>query len=326
MVADHGPQRAEYLIRTCGVRVPFTKELETDLREAGAEDNVIAAVKEKAPKPAERVVVPPPPPASPEIKVNSKDGQRYVWILPGKFTMGCSFGDDECHDDEKPSHEVEIAKGYWLAQTPVTVGAWKKVNGKLPEWGSSWKVAGTDHDFNPNWADLQQPVIGLTWPEASQFCEAIGGRLPTEAEWEYAARAGSKSARYGALDSIAWYADNSGKQRLDSAELLKTDGASYAKRLLDNGNGPHDAGLKDPNAWKLYDMLGNVWQWTADWYDAKYYARGENQNPLGPPGGESRSLRGGSWGDVPRVVRASVRLGVERGDRYNLIGFRCVGE
>lgn len=121
------------------------------------------------------------------------------------------------------------------------------------------------------------PAVIVTWDEARSYCEWSGGRLPTEAEWEYTARAGNPSARYGDLDAIAWYADNGGKQRIHSAQIWRTDQPNYGKRLFGNGNGPHPVGQKQPNGWNLYDMLGNVWQWTADWYDGQYYSRQDKE-------------------------------------------------
>ncbi len=129
-------------------------------------------------------------------KLNAKDGQLYVWIPPGSFIMGCSPGDTECFDHEKPAHNVSITKGFWLGQTPVTQAAYQRVVGTNPS-----------HFKGDN-----LPVEQVTWDEAKQYCEAVGGRLPTEAEWEYAARTGTAVARYGNLDAIAWYQGNRGSQ------------------------------------------------------------------------------------------------------------------
>jgi formylglycine-generating enzyme required for sulfatase activity len=199
--------------------------------------------------------------------------------------MGCSPGDNECDKDEKPTHEVHITKGFWLGQTPVTQAAYQGVIGKNP---SSFKGANL-------------PVESVNWDEAKSYCERIGGRLPTEAEWEYAARAGNTNARYGDLDAIAWYAG-------------KSNGRTQPVRK------------KLPNAWNLYDMLGNVWQWTADWYGEGYYGQQESDDPRGPTRGDARVLRGGSWGSNPQSVRLSNRYGFGPGGRVDDFGCRCVGE
>ena len=125
-------------------------------------------------------------------------------------------------------------------------------------------------------------------------------RLPTEAEWEYAARAGTAGARYGDLDEIAWYKGN--------------------------GNGPHDVGTKRANPWKLYDMLGNVWEWVGDWYDEHYYAEQDVTDPVGPPSGKFRAQHGGSWLASAGNVRVSSRGWGAPGDHDGDTGFRCVGE
>jgi formylglycine-generating enzyme required for sulfatase activity len=214
-------------------------------------------------------IVSPAPPSAPrarQTRVNAKDGLTYVWIPAGRFTMGCSTGDTECYGDEK-RHAEQIANGFWLGRTEVTQAAWKKVMNNNPS-----KFEGD-----------QLPVENVDWTQASDYCKAIGGRLPTEKEWEYAARAGTTGARYGALDAIAWYGDNS-------------------------GGTTHPVGLKQANAYGLYDMLGNVEEWTA--------ARPEVS-------------RGGDWDNAPQDVRVSDRS-VGPVPSYlrdhSSVGFRCAGE
>jgi formylglycine-generating enzyme required for sulfatase activity len=167
------------------------------------------------------------------------------------------------------------------------------------------------------------PIVDVTWDDAQAYCSWAGGRLPTEAEWEYAGRAGSTEARYGDLDEIAWYADNGGSQRLDSTKIWNEDQANYLKRLNENGNGMHQVRQKRPNGFGLYEMLGNVWEWVNDWYDQNYYQNGPSQYPQGPASGQERVVRGGSWTDIPRLVRVSVRSGDNPGSRLDYFGFRC---
>jgi formylglycine-generating enzyme required for sulfatase activity len=225
-------------------------------------------------------------PSARSIQSNPKDDLMYVWIPPGTFRMGCSPGDNECNDDEKPAHSVTISKGFWMGQTPVTQAAYQRVTGANPS------------DFHGD----RLPVENVTWEEAAAYCTAVGMRLPTEAEWEYAARAGSTASRYGDVDAIAWYTGNSRYQM-------------------------HEVGQKQPNAWNLYDMLGNVWQWTADWYDAGYYMQSPSQDPRGPSSGSYRAGRGGSWIVSAESVRASVRYFNGPNLReFDYFGFRCVGE
>jgi formylglycine-generating enzyme required for sulfatase activity len=241
-----------------------------------------------APPPASAAVPSPAPATAPaavttpvKTQVNPKDGLTYVLIAPGKFLMGCSPKDDECFEDEKKSHEVTITSGFWMGQTDVTQDAYQRVMGRNP---SHFKGASL-------------PVERVSWSEAQAYCEAVGARLPTEAEWEFAARGGDPSSRYGMLEQIAWYGGNS-------------------------RNKTHAVAQKKANAYGLYDMLGNVWQWTADWYGE--YDPGPASDPTGRAGGTGRSLRGGSWADSSRFVRVSEREGALPGDRYDVMGFRCV--
>jgi sulfatase modifying factor 1 len=257
-------------------------------------------------------------------KMNPKDGSIYVWIPPGQFNMGCSTGDSECENTEKPAHAVTISKGFWMGQTAVTVGAYKRYSQATGKPMPPERFG--DRRMNARAGNDNLPVIGVTREEASGYCGWAGMRLPAEAEWEWAARAGTTGARYGSLDEIAWYGDNSGTKRIDSLVLWKADQKNYALALLVNGNGPKPVGQKQPNGYGLYDMLGNVWQWAGDWFSEKYYQVSEKQDPKGPPAGALGVLRGGSWNIIPVGVRVSVRGGIEPGLRSDNIGARCAGE
>lgn len=226
-----------------------------------------------------------PAPEAGTKKVNPNDGLTYIWIPPGSFMMGCSPGDDECTPREKPSHRVEISKGFWIGETPVTQAAYQQVMGSNPS-----------HFKGP-----QRPVESVRWDDAAAYCRAVGMRLPTEAEWEYAARAGSTVARYGQRNDISWYDKNAQGQT-------------------------HEVKEKRSNAWGLYDTLGNVREWVADWLDEAAYRRGGVGDPQGPTDGKYRVVRGGSWSNGSRSARASGRGAYVPTSRYNYIGFRCTGD
>jgi len=250
------------------------------------------------------------------VKLNPTDGLKYVWISPGTFLMGCSPKDGECNADEQPAHRVTISKGFWMGQTPVTVKAY------LHFAAATSREMPPSPDFDPGWVHENLPMVMVSWYEAQTYCQWAGGRLPTEAEWEYAARGRSTAARYGDLDAIAWYADNSGRQRLDSTRIVSTE---FPRRLSENGNGPHPVGLKRPNPLGLYDMLGNVWVPVSDWYYANYYEVSPAQDPPGPAIGELRVSRGGAWSSRPSEVRVSSRAFGGPRARGTYFGIRCVG-
>jgi sulfatase modifying factor 1 len=226
------------------------------------------------------------------VSENPRDGLKYVRIPPGTFQMGCSPGDKGCENNEKPSHQVSITKAFWIGQTEVTVGAYKRFE------EATGRQMPRAPDFNNAWTNDNLPIVNVTWDEASAYCIWAGGRLPTEAEWEYAARGGSTDARYGNLEGIAWYDGNSGQRR-------------------------HEVARKRANGFGVYDLLGNVWEWVNDWYDEQYYHHGPSQDPSGPSSGRDRVLRGGSWVSNPRNVRVSVRGWSDPAGRNNA-GFRCV--
>jgi len=273
-----------------------------------------------------------PAPTMGAMKKSSKDGLKYVWIGPGTFRMGCSPGDQECTADEQPPHEVTISKGFWIGQTEVTVGAYKrflKVVGKTmpPE------PAILGRPLNSEWKNDELPMVNVSWHESGDYCAWIGGRLPTDAEWEYAARGANPKARDEPLDEISWYADNTGRERLDSTALKTEDLKTYGggrrilnQRLKDNGNGMREVGRKKPNGYGLFDMLGNVWEWVNDWYDANYYQNSPSQDPPGPSSGQYRLVRGASWDDVPAYQRVSYNHKNRPELRDYTLGFRCVWE
>jgi formylglycine-generating enzyme required for sulfatase activity len=259
------------------------------------------------------------------LKQNAADGLKYVWIPPGTFLMGCSPGDTECQISEKPAHQVQITKGFWIGQTKVTVGAYKryaKENGAtLPDDPKMY-----DRMLNPGWSQNAMPMVDVNWLQAREYCSWAQGRLPTEAEWEYAARGGSAQARYGRLDEIAWYADNSGKERIESTQIASADASNYVKRINANDNNTHDVARKSPNGFGLFDTLGNAWEWVNDRYQDDYYLGSPAVDPMGPRSGELRVLRGGAWNAKPSVVRVSYRGGHQEAYRAVNMGFRCVGE
>jgi formylglycine-generating enzyme required for sulfatase activity len=218
---------------------------------------------------------------------------KYVLIHAGTFLMGCSQGDTECDSNEKPPHKVTLTHDFYMGETDVTVAAYRRFVMETRSITEKNLAAQRDPD----------PVVLVSWYDATGYCKWDGNRrLPTEAEWEYAARAGTSQSRYGNLDDIAWYAWNSGGLR------------QQVKRKLPNGFG-------------LYDMLGNVWQWTRDRYVDQYYEKSPVENPPGPSSpGAARSLRGNSWSNAPGDVRVSARTGRNAGVYYAEVGFRCVGE
>jgi len=233
------------------------------------------------------------------VRLNAKDQLRYVWIPPGEFGMGCPK--KECQDENLRRRQVKITQGFWLGQTEVTVGAYKRytqsTGRKMPEDIGAWF----------GWKDDQQPMGNVTWDEAAAFCAWGDGRLPAEAEWEYGARAGTTGETYGPIDKIAWY---------------YTTSAVYARSH--DGRSP-PVGLKQPNAFALYDMLGGVNEWVADYYDETYYRNGPVEDPKGPPSGTHRVIRGGQWLDNDYMLKAWFRTRSERDYHNQDLGFRCAG-
>ena len=217
-------------------------------------------------------------------------GLEMLLVPAGTFTMGCSPGDAECGSDESPAHQVTLTNAFYMGKTEVTQAQWQATMGSNP----SYWVAGNGFP-----GSFDRPVEGVSWNMIQGFNTATGLRLPTEAEWEYACRAATTTARYGVLNDIAWYIGNS-------------------------GNTTHAVATKLPNALGLYDTIGNVWEWCQDRFEYEPYSLGSVTNPTGPATGSVRLLRGGSWGNTSVGCRGSARTsGNPHFVNFN-IGFRAV--
>ncbi|MBR5086482.1 MAG: formylglycine-generating enzyme family protein [Muribaculaceae bacterium] len=230
-----------------------------------------------------------------------------VLVKGGTFTMGAtSEQGSDANIDEKPTHQVTLSK-FSIGQTEVTQELWEAVMGSNP---SDRKGA-------------KRPVEEVSWNNCQEFIRKLNAltgqnfRLPTEAEWEYAARGGNKSQGYkysgsNNIDDVAWYWINSGDSRLS--------GNWYSEKIENNNCQTHDVGTKQPNELGLYDMSGNVYEWCQDWYGS--YSSEAQVDPRGPSSGSSRVYRGGSWFVNAEDCRVTCRSGLFPDNRNNNLGFR----
>lgn len=217
---------------------------------------------------------------------------KMIYVEGGTFQMGATPEQDSyAHVDEKPVHSVTLSD-FCIGETEVTQALWKAVMGNNPSYfkGDNLPVE------NVSWNDCQEFIRKLNQLTGKTF------RLPTEAEWEYAARGGNKSRGYkyaggNSIDNVAWYDDNS-------------------------GNSTHPVKGKRANELGLYDMSGNVWEWCQDWYLKEYYSVSPSKNPQGPASGSIRVLRGGSWRYFTWDCRVSDRDPNGPDYRHNYYGFR----
>jgi formylglycine-generating enzyme required for sulfatase activity len=240
-----------------------------------------------------------------------------VLIAAGTFTMGSNDGDS----DESPPHEVRISQAFYMGKYEVTQGQWEAVMGNNPSWFSTGgagkdKVGGADTS--------NHPVESVSWDDCQEFCKKLSARtgkavrLPTEAEWEYACRAGTTTAFYFGETISTDQANYDGNYTYVSAwaarrSASETDQANYDRNYT-YGNGRKGqyrqkttpVGSFPANTWGLYDMHGNVWEWCADWYGP--YASGAQTDPRGASSGDGRVLRGGSWRVSPLDCRSAARL------------------
>ena len=238
----------------------------------------------------------PPQERSLTLMLPNNVTMEFVRIAAGEFMMGCSSADNQCADDEKPAHRVRITRQFEIAKYEVTSAQWQAVTVRPP--ATAVPGAGDNRAYGfSSWSTAQEFVNYL-----NERRDGFRYRLPTEAEWEYAARAGS-TARYAGPDvnAMAWIGQN------------------VAGR-------PEIVGQKRPNAWGLYDMHGNAWEWVQDWYQARYYAQSPENDPQGPTSGEYRVARGGSALSDARTARVSARRYVGPQASTDYYGLRVVRE
>ncbi len=243
-----------------------------------------------------------------ERRVHAQDGLEYVWIAPGDFDMGRVPGDEvaaERYSVEKPRHPVRLTRGFWISCGPVTVRAYRYFAAKR-----SLLMPRPTHN-NPNWVNEDHPIVNLTWSQAREYCAWIGGRLPTEAQWEYAARGGTEGTVY------PW-----GNER-------RPDLANYADNARWGKKGTSPVGSFPPNGYGLYDVVGNVWEWVSDWYDDEAYPKRSAAEPTVDPEVfvnkmDRRVVRGGSWDSIPEEIRLSLRGFQTPAAGFIDFGFRCL--
>jgi formylglycine-generating enzyme required for sulfatase activity len=250
-----------------------------------------APVKIMPPPAPPKAAEPLPQPKQGDVLVNEASGMEFVYVPGGCFKMGSPVGEKGRFDWEGPVHEVCV-NGFWMGRYEVTQEQWLKIMDSNP---SSLKKN-------------QHPVENVSWHDAQEFLARLNKRsgrtyrLPTEAEWEYACRAGGSGKYCGGdnPDAVAWHEENS-------------------------SGSTRPAGRKQANAFGLHDMSGNVWEWCLDKFDKNYYAiAGTRNNPRGPSGGEENLVRGGSAGSRAHNCRAAFRFKNRPDYRENLIGFRVV--
>lgn len=246
----------------------------------------------------------PAPAANQDFTETAWDiNMKMIWVEGGDFLMGCTSEQGNCESDEQNVRRVTV-DGFYIGMLEVTQSQWEKVVGTTIYQQKTKANYSNTYGVGPDY-----PMYFVSWDEAMEFCRLLSNKtgrtytLPTEAQWEYAARGGNKNegAKYAGsnmIDAVAWYTDNS-------------------------GSSTHIVGSKRANALGIYDMSGNVWEWCKDWYASSYVSYDTN-NPVGPSSGSYRVIRGGSWRCNASDCRVADRGGNSPGFRNGNLGFRVV--
>ncbi len=251
---------------------------------------------------------------------------EFVWVEGGCYKMGDDFGDGWRR--EKPLHDVCV-DGFYIGKFEVTQGQYEAVTGDNPSDNASIFTNTDDYPVTQvSWQDVQEFIKKLNTSSSTYY------RLPTEAEWEFAARERGKKMRYAGgdqLNEFGWYRLNSDEsydpdkwnQKDEDGNVVDYFTTEEYREKAENSL-VHKVGTKKPNSIGIYDMSGNVWEWCNDWYDAEYYEDSPKENPTGPEDGDTRVLRGGSWYSVSWDARCSVRFKYEPLFKNSSLGFRLV--
>lgn len=236
-------------------------------------------------------------------EITNSIGMKLVLIKAGAFMMGSPENEMGRYDDEA-QHEVVLTQDFYLGVSQVTQAQYEEVMGENPSYFEGEKVAGVDSS--------EMPVEMVSWEESMEFCRKLSAlpeersagrayRLPSEAQWEYACRAGNTTVYSFGCDT--------------------SDLGKYAIFVDNSGRKTHPVGHRQPNAWGLFDMHGNVWEWCLDWYAD--YSADPVTDPMGPETGSIHVYRGGSWSNKARDCRSAIRLGDLPSYRIHIIGFRA---
>ncbi|MGQ9836201.1 MAG: formylglycine-generating enzyme family protein [Thermoanaerobaculaceae bacterium] len=300
-ISNRGRLPADTASDTVGFRC--ARESQPTAPEASAPESSAASLPQPAPE--------GPPPQNPALdqlptptdaRAPSREEQvspaqvPMVFLPGGSFERGCVKGDWQCSADEQPRRFIRLSP-FAIGKTEVTVGQYRvfaeATGATLPE--------------QPTWSGENFPVVNVTWEESQSFCTWLGGHLPTEAQWEYAARAGTGGTRFPKGAEISH----------EEANYDGVEGRDQFAKAAPVGSFP-------PNGFGLFDMLGNVWEWCLDWYQEDYYAKSPEVDPQGPPQGKKKVVRGGSFTSDPGRLRLSYRSSLAPNQRWLFTGFRCV--